>query len=146
MVLGNACTSIQKTRITSYNVCYTKLLRGPFSPHLFGLKPGDEVPMEGPFGEFTPREPLNDSMMVATGTGIAPFRAMLRHPRTLASGRQFTLVLGARHEQGLLYREEFEELDRRHPNFRFVPVLSRPEESWGGRMGRVQPHVSYNFV
>jgi len=124
-----------------FELCLNKVAKGPLSPHLFGLRPGDEVPMEGPSGHFALREPLGDSMMVATGTGVAPFRSMLRYPRTLASGKQFTLLLGARHEAGLLYRTEFEELGRLRPNFRFVPVLSRPEKSWSGRAGRVQRHT-----
>jgi CDP-4-dehydro-6-deoxyglucose reductase len=66
---------------------------------------------------------------------------MLRDPRTLRSGKHVTLVLGARREQGLLYRDEFETLASQHANFRYVPVLSRPEGPWSGRMGRVQPHV-----
>ena len=51
---------------------------------------------------------------------------MLHDPRTLASGRWITLVLGVRYKRGLLYREEFERIERQHPSFRFVPVLSRP--------------------
>jgi len=124
-----------------FELCLNRVAKGSFSPHLFGLNPGDEVPIEGPLGYFTLRRPTADSLMVATGTGIAPFRSMLLDPRTLASGEQFTLVLGARLEHGLLYRGEFEELARRHPNFRFVPVLSRPEATWKGRVGHVQPHV-----
>ena len=124
-----------------FELCLNRVEEGAFSPHLFGLRLGDEVPLEGPMGAFTLRDPIGDSMLVATGTGIAPFRAMLRDPGTLASGRQFTLVLGARYEHSLLYRDEFEALEVAHPNFRFVPVLSRPEPSWRGRVGRVQPHA-----
>jgi NAD(P)H-flavin reductase len=50
-------------------------------------------------------------------------------------------VFGARHEHGLLYREELEELARRHSNFRFVPTLTRPGGGWTGLSGRVHAHV-----
>lgn len=124
-----------------FELCLNRVDEGAFSPHLFGLEPGDEVPLSGPLGYFTLRDPIGDSMLVATGTGIAPFRSMLLDPSTLTSGRQFTLVLGARYENGLLYRDQFEALQSGHPNFRFVPVLSRPGALWTGRAGHVQPHV-----
>ena len=124
-----------------FELCLNEVNEGAFSPHLFGLRRGDEVPLEGPMGSFTLRDPVDDSMLVATGTGIAPFRSMLHDSRTLASGRGFTLVLGARFEHGLLYRDEFEAMEAAHANFRFVPVLSRPGPSWRGRTGRVQPHA-----
>jgi len=82
---------------------------------------------------------------VAAGTGIVPFRAMLRDQlssdKSSDSFHQFTLIFGARYERGLLYRAEFEELERRHPNFRFWPTLSRPEPEWRGRVGHVQKHL-----
>ena len=46
-----------------------------------------------------------------------------------------------RHEHAILYRGEFEELARRHGNFRFEPTLTRPGPEWRGLQGRVQPHV-----
>jgi CDP-4-dehydro-6-deoxyglucose reductase len=52
---------------------------------------------------------------------------------------EYTLVFGVRHEHGLLYREEWEAMAAEHSNFRFVPSLTRPPESWSGRIGRVQP-------
>jgi NAD(P)H-flavin reductase len=56
--------------------------------------------------------------------------------------RQFTLVFGARYENGLLYRHEFLEMEKKYPNFRFVPTLTRPENGWTGRSGRVHAHVA----
>jgi CDP-4-dehydro-6-deoxyglucose reductase len=114
---------------------------GTFSPHLFGLNPGDLIPMQPPLGYFTLRDPLSDSIFVATGTGIAPFRSMFQDRRLWESACAVTLVFGARYEHGLLYRDEFEALEREHPNFSFRPVLSRPDENWRGRKGHVQPHV-----
>lgn len=124
-----------------FELCLNRVPNGAFTPHLFELKPGQCVPMQGPLGYFTLRQPPRDSLFVATGTGIAPFRAMLQDPRLWASGREFTLIFGARYEHGLLYRDEFEALEREHPNFRFWPVLSRPPAGWKGRTGHVQPYV-----
>jgi NAD(P)H-flavin reductase len=84
---------------------------------------------------------VSDSILVATGTGIAPFRGMLRHYLAAGGDREITLVYGVRYEESLLYREEFEELQARHGNFRFLPTLTRPENSWRGLTGRVQAHT-----
>jgi NAD(P)H-flavin reductase len=114
---------------------------GRFSPYLFGMTPGDEVEMKGPYGTFVFRQPIQDSILVATGTGIAPFRSMLMAELAHDSMHRFDLILGVRHEHGILYREEFEELTRQHPNFTFNPTLTRPGPAWTGSHGRVQLHV-----
>ncbi|MCW5976433.1 MAG: hypothetical protein KIT09_00070 [Bryobacteraceae bacterium] len=124
-----------------FELCLNLVDEGTFTPHLFHLRPGDLVPMQGPLGYFTLREPVGDSVFVATGTGIAPFRSMLQSPRLWESGRQATLVFGVRYEHGILYHEDFKKIEQAHPNFRYWPVLSRPGEHWTGRTGHVQPHV-----
>jgi NAD(P)H-flavin reductase len=55
--------------------------------------------------------------------------------------RQFWLLFGARREQDIYYREEFETLAAKHANFHFLPTLSRPEADWNGRRGYVQEHL-----
>jgi ferredoxin-NADP reductase len=122
-------------------LCLNRVAEGRFSPYLFDLKPGNQIEMTGPWGSFIFREPVQDSVLVATGTGIVPFRAMLLDRLPRDPGRQFTLIFGVRYEDRLLYRAEFEEMARAHPNFRFWPVLSRPEPAWRGRSGHVQEHL-----
>src|SRR5260370_31387323 len=58
------------------------------------------------------------------------------------ASHKIKLLFGVRYERGLLYRAEFEELERSHPDFRFWPTLTRPESSWKGRIGRVQQHLA----
>jgi CDP-4-dehydro-6-deoxyglucose reductase len=124
-----------------FELCLNRVKDGRFSPHLFSLQPGDVVEMRGPIGHFVLKNPPNDSIMVATGTGIAPFRGIVNEAVRKHPERQFTLVFGARFEHGLLYRDEFEALAKEYPNFHFVPTLSRPPEEWKGRVGHVQAHV-----
>lgn len=123
-----------------FALCLNRVADGIVSPWLFGLKPGDEVEMNEPLGYFTLRHPGHRAVFVATGTGIAPFRSMLLDhlPRTEPD---ITLLYGVRHEHGLLYHEEFEELARQYGNFRFIPTVTRPTEAWKGRTGRVQTHL-----
>ena len=125
-----------------FELCLNRVEDGIFSPHLFQMNPGDEVEMKGPYGAFLWRKPVGDSLLVATGTGIAPFRSMLlAHFDGKPGPEQITLVFGARHEHTLLYREDFERLAREHENFRFWPTLSQPGPGWTGRTGRVQAHL-----
>ncbi len=124
-----------------FELCLNRVNLGTFSPHLFALAPGDSVPMKGPLGGFQLREPVSDSIFVATGTGIAPFRSMFRDQRIWEARKHYTLLLGVRFESGVLYREEFEQMAREHPNFAFCPVVSRPTEQWTGATGHVQPYV-----
>ncbi|MBY0506890.1 MAG: hypothetical protein K2X03_23420 [Bryobacteraceae bacterium] len=124
-----------------FELCLNRVEGGYFSPYLFALAPGATVPMQGPLGTFVLRPPVRDTILVATGTGITPFRAILaralsRHPR-----QHFTLVFGARHPHGLIFAEEFRAAECDHPNFRFVPTLTRPDPSWSGATSRVQPLV-----
>jgi ferredoxin-NADP reductase len=124
-----------------FELCLNRVQNGHLSPYLFTLDPGDTVEMRGPFGTFILREPPNESVLVATGTGIAPFRAMLPARLAKDSSSRITLLFGVRHEGSLLYRAEFEALERLHANFRFWPTLTRPQPAWSGRTGRVQQHL-----
>jgi CDP-4-dehydro-6-deoxyglucose reductase len=124
-----------------FELCLNRVQDGLFSPWLFDMNPGETVDMKGPLGYFTLRHPPSDSIFVATGTGIAPFRAMLLGEMPSHPDRQFHLIFGVRYEASLMYRDEFERLAREHSNFTFWPLLSRPGEGWQGRTGHVQPHV-----
>lgn len=121
-----------------FALCLNRVEDGLYSPHLFDLKPGEGVDMKGPIGTFVLRNPLKDSIVVATGTGVAPMLPMLKLALAQGAGPRFTLIFGVRYERNLLYREEFEQLAAAHPNFRFLPTVTRPEPGWTGLAGRVQ--------
>jgi ferredoxin-NADP reductase len=120
--------------------CLNLVQDGLMSPLLFAMQPGDEVEAKGPYGGFIFRQPA-DTICVATGTGIAPFRGMLRQRLPNDPNHRYTLVFGARHEHGLLYRDELQQLVADYPNFRLHMTLTRPPEGWSGLTGRVQAHV-----
>lgn len=108
-------------------------------------EPGMSVDLEGPAGNFLLRDPLRKSVFLAHGTGIAPIRAMLQH---LFADRQaapehppMTLIFGARTPESLYFREEFEGIERRCPNFQFRPTLSQAGNGWSGRQGYAQAHL-----
>jgi CDP-4-dehydro-6-deoxyglucose reductase len=121
--------------------CANLVEDGRLSPFLFHLKQGDEIGFKGPYGAFILRRPVSDTIFVATGTGIAPFRSILLSQPGEFPDRKFTLIFGVRHERGLLYHDEWRALEKRLPNFDYRPTLTRPPESWAGRTGRVQRYV-----
>lgn len=124
-----------------FELCANRVQEGRFSPFLFDLQPGDEIDFKGPYGGFILRRGAGESIMVATGTGVAPFRSMLRAGLREYPEQKFTLIFGVRHEEGLLYHEEFQDLARTYGNFDYQPTLTRPGEPWQGGRGRVQAHV-----
>jgi len=108
---------------------------------LFTMEPGAEVPMQGPLGTFVLRPPVRETIMVATGTGISPFRGMLAEGLAKHPEQRFKLIFGARHGHGLVFADEFRAWEREYGNFRFVPTLTRPDADWLGHTTRVQPLV-----
>lgn len=123
-----------------FELCLNRVEGGWLSPVLFAMRPGDAIEMSAPLGTFTLREPARDSILIATGTGITPFRSYLQAFLPKGSPR-FTLLFGVRYESHILYRSEFETMEREHAQFQFWPMLSRPGEAWTGRSGHVQAHL-----
>jgi ferredoxin-NADP reductase len=125
--------------------CLNRVQGGFMSNHLCDLVEGSRISFQGPFGDFILRPPLHDTLFIATGTGIAPFRSMLHWllaDRDRHHERQLWLLFGARTQQDLYYRDEFERLAAAHANFHFLPTLSRSDQAWTGLRGYVQEHVS----
>jgi ferredoxin-NADP reductase len=123
-----------------FELCLNLVREGLLSPRLFEMQPGDTIEIRPPLGMFVLRNPSREAVFIATGTGIAPFRSILKAQLNERS-QAFTLVFGVRHESHLMYRAEFEDMAQKHPHFRFLPTLSRPTESWSGRSGHVQAHL-----
>jgi ferredoxin-NADP reductase len=132
-----------------FALCLNRVAGGFFSnllADLSDLSLGGDIKIYGPNGFFTLREPTTDSILVATGTGVAPMRGFLQwlfpaEGPDRSEGKEIWLVYGTRHETELYYRDEFEAYAARHANFHYMPTLSRPGEGWTGLRGYVQEHV-----
>jgi NAD(P)H-flavin reductase len=124
-----------------FELCLNLVHEGIFSPYLFEMKPGDSVETSAPLGFFVVRNPDKPALFIATGTGIAPFRAMVPAYLKLPQAQDLTLIFGVRYAPNIYYRDEFEALAAQHANFRFWPTLSRQDDSWKGRTAHVQLHV-----
>jgi ferredoxin-NADP reductase len=135
---------------SKFELCVNRVEEGFFSNHLADLPDlpiGAEIQIHGPHGHFILHAPITDSILVATGTGIAPMRGYLQwlFPAggpDRSNGKQIWLVYGTRHESDIYYHAEFEALADRIPNFHYLPTLSRALDSWTGLRGYVQEHVA----
>ena len=103
---------------------------GGAATHLFeSLEEGGTIEASGPFGRFClmPNDSNQRYLLIATGTGVTPYRSMLPELARLIGERNIEVVLlfGARTPLELLYGDEFAAFADAHPNFRFVPCYSR---------------------
>ncbi len=128
-----------------FALCLNRVQDGFMSNFLCDMKEGAEIPCQGPFGDFILRPPLRDTILIATGTGIAPFRSMLHWLLADPSrhqDRRLWLLFGSRYEKDIYYHEEFLRLAAEHLNFHYLPTLSRGGAEWQGLRGYVQEHVA----
>jgi CDP-4-dehydro-6-deoxyglucose reductase len=118
------------------------------TPYMWeNYKIGMKVPVAGPLGKFVlPEKIENDICFIATGTGIAPLRSMVHHIlNNSLERRNLYMVFGSRKQQDLLYHQEMLDYQQKHPEFKFIPVLSREEPStWAGKHGYV--HSVYEEI
>ncbi len=127
-----------------FELCVNRAPDAFFSNYLCDLGQEETVRLHGPHGQFALKHPVRDSLFVATGTGIAPLRAMLQWllaDKARHQGHQLTLILGNRLEKELYYHDEFRRMARNHANFHYLPTLSRENPGWTGARGYVQEQV-----
>ena len=121
---------------------------GPFSRHVFSaMKEKDILRIEGPFGTFSLREQsAKPIVLLASGTGFAPIKAIVEHAIAKGIRRPITLYWGCR-VRADLYLNELAESWQREGWLRYVPVLSDAPASdgWTGRTGLVHLAVMQDF-
>jgi ferredoxin-NADP reductase len=133
-----------------FDLCVNRVEGGFFSNHLADLtdlQPGGSIQVHGPHGHFVLNQPVTDSILIATGTGIAPMRGFAQwlfpeNGPDRSNGKDIWLVYGTRHETEIYYQEEFEALAAKHPNFHYLCTLSRAGANWTGLRGYVQTYVA----
>jgi ferredoxin--NADP+ reductase len=145
LLLRRAYSIASSSRAREYLEFFVALVRsGAFTPRLWALREGDPLWLSPRVtGMFTLAEVPSgtDLVLVATGTGLAPYMSMLRSGVAAGAGRRIAVVHGARHSWDLAYRAELVALERAEPRFTYLPVVSRPlEESppWSAASGYVQ--------
>ena len=122
---------------------------GKFTDHVFGaMKEKDILRIEGPYGSFYLREDSTQPIiLLASGTGFAPIKAILEHMQFKGITRPTTLYWGGRRPADLYQSAWIEAQLASMPHLRYVPVVSdaQPEDQWTGRTGFVHQAVLQDF-
>ena len=112
----------------------------------WSLKEGDRFRVHAPFGKFVLPPAIDfDPIFVAVGTGVAPFRSMIRSMLPKGMPCKVSLLFGTRFDDQIPYHAEWQEFVRRHPNFSYIPSISRPGPQWKGETGYVQTKIEKYF-
>ncbi|MEK7395259.1 MAG: ferredoxin--NADP reductase [Fibrobacterota bacterium] len=114
---------------------------GTLTPRVWSLEPGDRIQLGRRIvGNFTLENAQSKTIvMVGTGTGIAPFLAMVREHAAVRPDLRFVLLHGATRRSELGHHSEFRALAHALPNFVYLPAISRPQLDplWKGQLGRL---------
>ena len=122
---------------------------GIMSSYIFSLKPGDEVTISGPFGEFFAKETGNEMVFIGGGAGMAPMRSHIFDQfRRLHTDRKVSFWYGARSLCETFYQEDFDSIAAENDNFDWHLALSEPlpEDDWTGRTGFIHQVVFDNYL
>ena len=133
---------------------------GVCSSYVFDQKPGDKVTISGPYGEFFIKPTDKEMVYIGGGAGMAPLRSHLFHLfHTLKTkDRKVSFWYGGRTKRELFYIDQFREIEKEFPNFKFYVALDNPlpEDNWqeknsiddegDGFVGYIMPVVMEQYL
>ena len=126
-----------------------KVPPGEMSSYTFNLKPGDEVVISGPFGEFFAKATESEMCFVGGGAGMAPMRSHIFDQfRRLHTDRKITFWYGARSLREAFYVDHFDTISKENANFDWHLALSEPleEDRWTGYTGFIHQVLYDNYL
>ncbi len=122
---------------------------GIMSSFIYSRKPGDEVVISGPFGEFFARDTKNEMVFIGGGAGMAPMRSHIFDQfKRLRTDRKVSFWYGARSMREAFYVEDFDAIQAEFPNFKWHLALSepKPEDNWTGHKGFIHQVLLENYL
>jgi len=128
---------------------FKKVNPGICSSYIFSRKPGDKVTISGPYGEFFIKPTNNEMMFIGGGAGMAPMRSHIFNLfKTEKTKRKATFWYGGRSLRELFYIDQFREIEKENPNFKFNIGLSEPlpEDNWDGYEGFIHQVIIDNYL
>ena len=109
-----------------------RVIGGLGSGFLYQLKPGDDVHLSGPYGNFTVPEPLDQELLlIARYTGLVPIRCMVKQLYAQRQTGSVLLIAVAPAEEELLFHQELLTLAVTNPGFRYLPLVAAGGEQQG---------------
>ena len=139
----------EKRYFEFYIKCAREHIISKFTHALFKMIEGDLLYWREPAGAFTIEDKKADGtldtrrlVLVASGTGLAPFISYVLHLKNIGSKREIVLLHGAKYIQELGYYDMLKKMSASDPNFKYLPSVSRLyyelSRDWGGNIGRVE--------
>ncbi len=139
----------EKRHFEFYIKWATEPVMGKFTSALFKMGGSGELYWRRPAGAFTIEDKKADGssetrrlVLVASGTGVAPFISYALHLKSAGLKREIMLLHGAKYAQELGYRDALKRLAASDPSFKYLPTVSRPDhplsKGWRGSTGRVE--------
>ncbi len=122
---------------------------GKMSSYIFDLKPGDDVTISGPFGEFFAKDTDKEMIFVGGGAGMAPMRSHIFDQfRRIKTDRKVSFWYGARSVREMFYVEDFDAIQEENDNFEWHCALSDPlpNEKWDGYTGFIHQVLLENYL
>ncbi len=122
-------------------------LHGDFTRRAAGLKIGDQVGIQGPYGVFCLKELVEGKVFFAGGVGVTPLRSMIRSALFTELQGDVWLFYSEKQRAAMAYEAEFRDLSARYPQFHFIPILTRETPSaWDGEIGRMQQTMIEKYL
>ena len=137
------------TRLAYCEITVKREPMGVSSRHLHDtIVEGSLIDVKAPAGRFTFTGPEADTIvLIAGGVGITPLMSKIRHLTDIGWAGKIDLILGAKEQGDIIFRDELEYLQRRFPNLRVTVTLSRAEGSeWQGERGRISAKLLSRVV
>ncbi|MCB0271569.1 MAG: NADH:ubiquinone reductase (Na(+)-transporting) subunit F [Bdellovibrionales bacterium] len=122
---------------------------GLMSSYIFNLKPGDEVVISGPFGEFFARDTEKEMIFIGGGAGMAPMRSHIFDQfKRIHTNRKVSFWYGARSKREMFYEDDFNNIASQNDNFTWHVALSEPlpQDNWNGYTGFIHKVLLENYL
>ncbi len=137
----------EKSTLDQVEIAVSWVPGGLATEKLSNMQVGEQLEATGPYGRFCLLPDRHERyFLIATGTGVTPYRAMLKEIELrLQAGSEFYVVMGAQDQSGLLYEADFVALEKQYTNFHYVPCLSRQNRENPGsndQSGYVQNYLA----
>lgn len=118
-----------------------KLTTTEFSNALNNLKPDDLAILDGPYGFFTFEGEFPNVAMLAGGVGVTPCMSMIKYCIDKKIETDIVLLFSNRTEADILFRNEFDQINKQNPNIKIVYTLTRAEKQWTGYSRRIDKQM-----
>ncbi len=122
---------------------------GICSSYIFSLKPGDKITISGPYGEFFMQETPTEKMFIGGGAGMAPMRSHIFDLMlTKKWDKPATFWYGARSLREMFYKEDYDHIVEKCPNFKYTVAMSdpQPEDNWKGSTGFIHQVIYDEYL